>query len=78
VADEATRMIVKDGRVAHRQESVPSAHTSGPDTDRIVKYIANSAAKNISSDDKPHDRPDGTMFGLVRDTVGRGLLQHGC
>ncbi len=46
------------------------ARRSGPAPTRIVKYIANSAAKNISSRDSHTMVPTATMFGPVRACAG--------
>ena len=45
--------------------SVYCAHTSGPWTARTVKYIANRAAKNISSQDSQTMVPTLTMLGRL-------------
>ena len=43
--------------------SWPSAQVSGPCTERSVKYIANSAAKNMSSEASQTIVPTLTVFG---------------
>ncbi len=47
------------------RSSVPWAQTSGPSTERIVKYIANRAAKNISSELSHTMVPTETMLGRL-------------
>ncbi|GAA0630175.1 hypothetical protein GCM10009547_37390 [Sporichthya brevicatena] len=46
---------------------------SSPVTERIVKYIANRAAKNISSDDNHTIVPTLTMFGRLTAPCAGGL-----
>src|SRR5664280_1104799 len=67
---ESTRMIVFGSASARLRCTGwgPSVGGQAPVfTDRIVKYIANSAAKNINSDESHTIVPTLTMFGLVTD-----------
>ncbi len=57
--------------------SVCSAHTSAPCTERIVKYIANSAAKNISSEESQTMVPTLTMLGRVREPCAGSFCREG-
>src|SRR5436309_11156745 len=63
---ESTRMIV-NGAAVLRSSTTPLAGQIGSLTARIVKYIANSAAKNISSLDSHTMVPTLTTLGLVSD-----------
>src|SRR5699024_8788983 len=50
--------------------SWPACHTSGPATARWVKYMANSPAKNISSEDNQTIVPTWVGFGLLTARCG--------
>src|SRR3954469_21531522 len=63
---ESTRMIV-NGAAVLRSSTTPSAGQLGWLTDRTVKYMANSEAKNISSLDSHTIVPTLTTLGLIRD-----------
>src|SRR3954447_18035293 len=62
VAEESTRIVVLTAAKATLSFSVFCSHSSGL-TERIVKYDANSAAKNISSLDSQMIVPTLTMLG---------------
>src|SRR3954468_1913492 len=66
VTDDSTRTIV-NGAAVLRSSTTPLAGQIGSLTARIVKYIANSAAKNISSLDSHTMVPTLTTLGLVSD-----------
>src|SRR5205823_12957237 len=78
VTDDSTRMIV-NGAAVLRSSTTPLAGQIGSLTARIVKYIANSAAKNISSLDSHTMVPTLTTFGRVREpcdgTFSRALAE---
>src|SRR5438270_13745100 len=61
---ESTRMIV-NGAAVLRSRTTPLAGQIGSLTARIVKYIANSAAKNISSLESQTMVPTLTTLGRV-------------
>ncbi len=77
MTDEATRITVKNRAYGTLSTSVPSAQISAPWTDRIVKYIANRAAKNMSSELSHTIVPTATMFGRVRDPCGGSFSRAG-
>src|SRR3954453_18940630 len=62
VSDDSTRTVVLTEANGTFNFSVLCAHSSGL-TDRIVKYDANSAAKNISSLESQMTVPTLTMLG---------------
>src|SRR3954469_17352988 len=78
VTDESTRMIV-NGAAVLRSSTTPLAGQMGSLTARMVKYIANSAAKNISSLDSHTMVPTLTTLGLVSDpwdgTLSRAVAE---
>ena len=57
-------MVLRDEKGMFKR-SVKLDQTSGPCTDRVVKYIANSAAKNINSLDSQTIVPTATRLGRV-------------
>jgi hypothetical protein len=65
VTEERTKTVVFI--VANLMLSMPvfSAQNFGPWTARVVKYIANNAAKNISSLESQTIVPTATKFGLL-------------
>src|SRR3954470_7525854 len=63
---ESTRMIV-NGAAVLRSRTTPGAGQVGSLIERTVKYIANSAAKNISSLESPTIVPTLTTFGRIRE-----------
>src|SRR3954466_12323981 len=63
---DSTRMIV-NGAAVLRSSTTPGAGQCGSLIARVVKYIANSAAKNISSLESQTIVPTLTSEGLVRD-----------
>src|SRR3954471_23443233 len=66
VTEESTRMIV-NGAAVLRSSTTPLAGQIGSLIARIVKYMANSAAKNISSLESQTMVPTLTTLGLIRD-----------
>ena len=62
VTDDSTRIVVLTVANGTLSFSVSCAHSSGL-TERIVKYAANSAAKNISSLESQTIVPTLTMLG---------------
>src|SRR5204863_6085410 len=70
VTDDSTRMTVKTSAYGISRCSVCSGHMVWPGTDaRMAKYIANRAAKNISSLESQTIVPTLTMLGLVREWI---------
>jgi hypothetical protein len=65
VTDERTRIVVLIAAKGMFKSSVDSAQIAGPWTARIVKYIANKAAKNISSLASHTIVPTATALGRV-------------
>src|SRR3954447_14003236 len=63
---DSTRMIV-NGAAVFRSRWTSGGGQLGSLTDRTVKYMANSAAKNISSLDSHTIVPTLTTLGLMRD-----------
>src|SRR2546423_12164758 len=63
---ESTSTIV-NGAAVLRSRTTPLAGQCGSLTDRIVKYIANRAAKNISSLDSQTMVPTLTVLGRVKE-----------
>src|SRR3954454_14471592 len=63
---ESTRMIV-NGAAVLRSRTTPGAGQCGSLIERTVKYIANSAAKNISSLDNHTMVPTLTMLGRIKE-----------
>src|SRR3954470_3754304 len=63
---ESTRMIV-NGAAVLRSRTTPFAGQAGWLIDLIVKYIANRAAKNMSSLDSQTIVPTLTVLGRVRE-----------
>src|SRR3954451_12364736 len=59
--------MIVNGAAVLRSRTTPGAGQCGSLTARMVKYIANSAAKNISSLDSQTIVPTLTTLGLVRD-----------
>src|SRR5689334_969001 len=67
VTDDSTRIVVKNTAYGTSSFTCSGGQLSAPVTDRIVKYIANSAEKNISSEDSHTIVPTDTMLGRVRE-----------
>ena len=65
MTDERTRTVVLIDANWMFSISVDFNHSSGPCTARVVKYIANNAAKNINSLDSQTIVPTATRFGLL-------------
>src|SRR4051794_40514905 len=65
VPDDSTRITVKNVEYGMFRCTSLGGQLSCPVVARIVKYIANSAAKNISSDDSQTMVPIDTMLGRV-------------
>jgi hypothetical protein len=65
VTDERTRIVVLNAANGIFKSSVDSAHMAGPWTALIVKYIANKAAKNMSSLASHTIVPTATALGRV-------------
>src|SRR3954454_4961411 len=63
---DRTRTIV-NGAAVLRSRTTPGAGQCGSLTDRTVKYMANSAAKNMSSLESQTMVPTLTTLGLIRD-----------
>ena len=68
VTEESTRITVNVVAYGRLRTSVCSAHCSGAAA-RIEKYIANSAAKNISSLESQTIVPTLTMLGRVSEWI---------
>src|SRR5690348_1810177 len=71
--------MIVNGAAVLRSSTTPGAGQCGSLMPRIVKYIANSAAKNISSLESQTMVPTLTMLGLVREpcdgTFSRALAE---
>ena len=63
VTDESTRTVVLTAANGMLSSAVDSAQIFGPCTERVVKYIAKSAAKNINSLESQTIVPTATIFG---------------
>src|SRR5690242_3051756 len=63
VTDDSTRTVVLIAAKTSVRWLVASFQTCGPWTARTVKYMANSAAKNMSSDDSHTMVPTATLLG---------------
>ena len=65
MTDERTKIVVLKAAKGILSISVDSAQIAGPCTARVVKYIANNAAKNISSLESQTIVPTATALGRV-------------
>jgi hypothetical protein len=65
VTDDKTSTVVLIAANGIFKISVDSSQIFGPCTARVVKYIANKAAKNINSDESHTIVPTATRFGLL-------------
>src|SRR5437764_5599587 len=78
VTDDRIRTIV-NGAAVLRSRTTPFAGQTGSLIDRIVKYIANSEAKNMSSLDSQTIVPTLTTLGRVREpwdgTLSRAVAE---
>src|SRR5215469_6219159 len=70
---EATSTMVFADASGRSRSAIGHARPWPLSTDRIVKYIANSAAKNISSLDSQMMVPTLTRFGLLAGPRGTGV-----
>jgi hypothetical protein len=65
VTEDKTKIVVLVAANGIFNKPVDSSQTFGPCTARVVKYIANSAAKNINSDASQTIVPTATRFGRL-------------
>src|SRR4249919_2074968 len=63
--DEETRTKVLKAEKANVRLLLSASQTTGPWTARTVKYIANRAAKNMSSEESQTMVPTATLLGLA-------------